>query len=390
MQPGRFIPCPIAGTTIFASWRRGGKYLEPSRAYIRCSERDCQYVDLNTPPCPLSVEMVQDDSFERIKTHLMKQAGTGACYACVAETLGVTHQQLCATTSQLKETKRLVVRAATCGVCRRRRLTLMVPPAHGIAGNPAVQTAPAPGPLRASRTPAVDGDREGRLLARLPAQPVICAACLALSANLALRETLSALELLNARGLLRRRLGSCATCCREVVGFARMLEERVTPGNVCTLCGGTIRDAESLLAIPQIAHLECLMREPTPALPDAHLVVVVDSQDDARVTASKLLQDAGVRVLIPETAREALGLLDAAAPSLYLLNLNPHDLSGIRLCAAIRRLRPATQVLAVTEAACDGAERQVVLKAGAAGILARPVSRSMLVGAVRTVLAYTA
>ena len=390
MRPGRFVACPISGTTIFASWRRGGKYLEPSHAYIRCSERDCQYVDLNTPPCPLSVEMVQDDSFERIKTHLVKQAGSRVCYACVAAALGVTHKQVCDTTWQLKESPGLVVRAATCRVCRRRRLTVMVPPAQGIAEQPAAQAAPATFLPQGTRKTARYDDREGRLLARLPAQPVVCDACLAFSADLALRDTVSALERLNERGLLRRRLGACATCCREVVVFARMLEERALPADACTVCGDAIGEDESILAMPGIAHVQCVMRQPAPALPDAHLVVVVDSQDDARLTASKLLQDAGVRVLTPGTARDALELLDAASPSLYLLNLNLPDVSGIRLCSAIRRLRPSTQVLAITEAARDGVERQVVLEAGAAGLLARPVSRTMLVGAVTAVLARTA
>ena len=389
MKPGRFIACPISGTTIFASWRRGGKYLEPAHAYIRCSERDCQYADLNTPPCPLSVEMVQDDSFERIKAHLMKQAGTRACYGCIADALGVTHKQVCDTTWQLKESPGLVVRAATCRICHRRRLTVMVPPAHGIAERPVAQGVAATSSPNGHKAPAYD-EREARLLARLPAQPVVCAACLAFSSDLGLRDTLSALERLNERGLLRRRLGTCSTCCREVVVFARMLEERAIPGSRCAVCGDSIGEAESLLALPETAHVQCVMRQPAPVLPDAHLVVVVDSQDDARLTASKLLQDAGVRVLTPGTARDALELLDAASPSLYLLNLNLPDVSGIRLCSAIRRLRPTTQVLAITEAASDGVERQVVLEAGAAGVLARPVSRSMLVGAVTTILARTA
>ena len=266
----------------------------------------------------------------------------------------------------------------------------MVPPAQGIAATPAVRVAPAAERLQGPQKPAPRDDREGRLLARLPAQPGICAACLAFSAELALRDTLSALEHLNERGLLRRRLGSCATCCREVLVFARVLEERAIPGNACTVCGDAIGDADSILAMPNVAHVQCVTRPPAPVLPDAHLVVIVDSQDDARLTASKLLQDAGVRVLTPGTARDALELLDATSPSLYLLNLNLRDVSGIRLCSAIRRLRPATQVLAITDAACDHVERQIVLEAGAAGVLARPVSRSLLVGAVAAVLAYTA
>jgi CheY-like chemotaxis protein len=220
---------------------------------------------------------------------------------------------------------------------------------------------------------------------------VVCAACLSFSADLSLRDASSALERLSQRGLLRRRLGTCATCCRAVLAFALRLEQRAAKGNQCTVCGNTIGGDESMLAIPGIAHVQCVIRQPAPVLPDAHLLVVVDSEDDARLTASKLLQDARVRVVAPGTARDALELLDAASPSLYLLNLNLPDISGIRLCSAIGRLSPSTQVLAVTEAAGGGrVERQAVLEAGAAGLLARPVSRSMLVGAVTAVLAHTA
>ena len=48
------IDCRIANKTVRITWRHGGGLLEPAKAYVRCDERDCQYADLNEPPCPLA------------------------------------------------------------------------------------------------------------------------------------------------------------------------------------------------------------------------------------------------------------------------------------------------------------------------------------------------
>lgn len=39
------------------SLRRRRSLLGKGDLYVQCSEMDCQYVDTNTPPCPLTLEL---------------------------------------------------------------------------------------------------------------------------------------------------------------------------------------------------------------------------------------------------------------------------------------------------------------------------------------------
>ena len=58
--PRRHIACSIAGKTVMVTLRKGGGFHEPAVPYVRCDDRDCQYVDLNEPPCPLRRNMFRD------------------------------------------------------------------------------------------------------------------------------------------------------------------------------------------------------------------------------------------------------------------------------------------------------------------------------------------
>src|SRR5436190_7930460 len=70
------VDCSIAGKRVSAQPRSGLNILEGGRPYLRCSERDCQYVDLNQPPCPLYGKLshgsIED---QKLREHLASHRG---------------------------------------------------------------------------------------------------------------------------------------------------------------------------------------------------------------------------------------------------------------------------------------------------------------------------
>ena len=53
--PSKSISCSVVSGPVTISLRRhksaGG------RLFVRCSEKDCLYIDVNQPPCPLTVSL---------------------------------------------------------------------------------------------------------------------------------------------------------------------------------------------------------------------------------------------------------------------------------------------------------------------------------------------
>jgi hypothetical protein len=164
--------------------RPGGGLREPPTMYVRCDERDCQYVDLNRPPCPLDTAMFDDGSEQRLATHLQAQAGSRICYACLTATLGMTHEQVRRASWRLRGNAGVSIRPARCRECQRRGVTI------GLAGDP--------GTVRVLVKPAArfdadtePGDRTGRVIeviAQAEGRP-LCATCLAFATGLGLAET---------------------------------------------------------------------------------------------------------------------------------------------------------------------------------------------------------
>ena len=44
-----------------------------SEKYIQCNQFDCQYVDENIPPCPLTIELFADELKEREKRRKVRK-----------------------------------------------------------------------------------------------------------------------------------------------------------------------------------------------------------------------------------------------------------------------------------------------------------------------------
>jgi hypothetical protein len=45
--------------------RHPGRFSAADQPYVQCDQRDCQYVDSNTLPCPLSLAMFAEELAER-------------------------------------------------------------------------------------------------------------------------------------------------------------------------------------------------------------------------------------------------------------------------------------------------------------------------------------
>jgi hypothetical protein len=59
-SPEKTIHCEVVSETVVARLRR--RLLGDRNAmFVQCSESDCQYVDANEPPCPLTLALFADE-----------------------------------------------------------------------------------------------------------------------------------------------------------------------------------------------------------------------------------------------------------------------------------------------------------------------------------------
>jgi len=202
----RPFSCTIAGKIVNISLRHGGGLQEPDNVYVRCDERDCQHVDLNTPPCPLHVGMFADGSDRLVADYLQTRAGTAICYACLTEALGVTHDQVRRASWRLKEEASVSIRPSRCGVCRHRRVTIGV--ARGGVLAPPDETPAVLAPAAEST------DDGGELAAYLRSQPgfSFCAHCLARELNTPPSMMRDAMWALESQAAFHIRTTQCVSC----------------------------------------------------------------------------------------------------------------------------------------------------------------------------------
>ena len=198
--------CAIASKEVTIALRAGGGFREPAIPYVRCDERDCQYVDENQPPCPLDPAMFDDGSAHRLARHLQEHAGSRFCYACLTAVLGMTHEQLRRASWHIKNESGMSIGPGRCCVCRRRGVSLVV--------RDGILRAPRRQPDESSAITQADA-LTARVIAFIAASrgEALCAACIALSTELTLADS-------------QRILGQLG----EIPEF--LLEEAV-----CSLCG---------------------------------------------------------------------------------------------------------------------------------------------------------
>lgn len=68
--PKKPFYCAVISETVSIAARRRRSLDGRGEMFVQCSEVDCQYVDANVPPCPLTLDLVADDLRERARPEL--------------------------------------------------------------------------------------------------------------------------------------------------------------------------------------------------------------------------------------------------------------------------------------------------------------------------------
>jgi hypothetical protein len=63
--PTKTFHCGIVSEIVTITLRRRKRLGGDGALYVQCSEVDCQYVDANEPPCPLTLDLFASEVEER-------------------------------------------------------------------------------------------------------------------------------------------------------------------------------------------------------------------------------------------------------------------------------------------------------------------------------------
>jgi hypothetical protein len=57
IPPKKPFYCTVISETVSIKLARRSRFGSSQDLYVKCSEADCQYVDANVPPCPLTLAL---------------------------------------------------------------------------------------------------------------------------------------------------------------------------------------------------------------------------------------------------------------------------------------------------------------------------------------------
>ena len=63
--PSKSFSCAVISEVVTIVLQRRISLEATGELFVRCSERDCQYVDANTPPCPLTLDLFSAEIADR-------------------------------------------------------------------------------------------------------------------------------------------------------------------------------------------------------------------------------------------------------------------------------------------------------------------------------------
>lgn len=116
-------------------------------------------------------------------------------------------------------------------------------------------------------------------------------------------------------------------------------------------------------------------------MPAAATILIVDDQEDVRAVLEITLRRAGYTVALAADAPSAESVLGQTSAQLAIVDLNLGEESGLELARSL----PVPCILMSGEGD-DPSLKEMLLKAGAAGYLAKPVITSALLAEVRKLL----
>jgi hypothetical protein len=53
--------CPVVSEMVRIRLTRPTSLMRPSGYFVQCNQTECQYVEVNAPPCPLHVDMFAEE-----------------------------------------------------------------------------------------------------------------------------------------------------------------------------------------------------------------------------------------------------------------------------------------------------------------------------------------
>ena len=56
-RPSKPFACSVVAETVTITLRQRSSIRGDGKLFVQCSEVDCQYVDANEPPCPLTLAL---------------------------------------------------------------------------------------------------------------------------------------------------------------------------------------------------------------------------------------------------------------------------------------------------------------------------------------------
>jgi hypothetical protein len=65
-MPSKSFSCGVISETVTIALQRRLSLGASGKLFVRCSERDCQYVDTNQPPCPLTLDLFTTEIEDRM------------------------------------------------------------------------------------------------------------------------------------------------------------------------------------------------------------------------------------------------------------------------------------------------------------------------------------
>ena len=57
LAPKKSFNCTVVSETVAITLARRSRFSSRDDLFVQCSETDCQYVDTNAPPCPLTLTL---------------------------------------------------------------------------------------------------------------------------------------------------------------------------------------------------------------------------------------------------------------------------------------------------------------------------------------------
>src|SRR5580765_1529499 len=60
-SPSKPFHCSVISENVSIALRRRSSFRGDGKLYVQCSEVDCQWIDANEPPCPLTLDLFADE-----------------------------------------------------------------------------------------------------------------------------------------------------------------------------------------------------------------------------------------------------------------------------------------------------------------------------------------